>query len=109
MNTDEIKDTKLNSWHPITDVKDLKVLGKLLEELGELTSAVSRCIIQGMDERHPITQKSNRVWLEEEIADVAATIELAFNRFGFDVGHLERRQLLKLELLSEWVYDDEPQ
>jgi hypothetical protein len=61
-------------WHPISDPKELKVLGKLCEEVNELGSAISRCIIQGVNECHPMTQKCNRTWLEDEIADVLLCI-----------------------------------
>ena len=52
---DKLRDA--NPWHPITDKVDLKYLGKLGEELNECGSAVSRCIIQGVDEREPVTGK----------------------------------------------------
>lgn len=74
----------MNPWHPITDSVDLKHLGKLSEELGELQAAVARCIIQGIDEREPVTGKVNRDWLTEEIADVQANLDLVVKRFEID-------------------------
>lgn len=62
--------TKMNPWVPIKDPKVQRRFGKTLEELGELTSAVSRCLIQGIDECEPVTGKPNRQWLLEELADV---------------------------------------
>lgn len=38
-------------WHPEKDAVRLKHLGKLAEELNECGAAVSRCIIQGIDEK----------------------------------------------------------
>jgi hypothetical protein len=84
METDEIekrfKDPQ--PWRPITNPVDLKHLGKLSEELNECGAAVSRCIIQGMNECEPVTGKENFKWLEDEIADVIANIELVEERFG---------------------------
>ena len=61
---------------------DVKHLGKLGEEVNELGSAISRCIIQGIDECDPVTGKQNRQWLQDEIADVLANIELVREHFG---------------------------
>lgn len=63
-------------WHPIRDQKTLKVLGKLLEEVNELGTALARCIIQGVEECHPVTRKSNREWLLDEEADVIAGLRI---------------------------------
>jgi len=92
----------MTPWHPITDPSDLKRLGKLAEEAGELCSAVSRCIIQGINAREPTTDKSNETWLEEEIADVLANIELTVDHFTLDKTYIRERIELKLGLLRAW-------
>jgi NTP pyrophosphatase (non-canonical NTP hydrolase) len=97
-NADDLRDA--SPWNPMTDPTDLKVMGKLLEELGELTSAVSRCVIQGIDEVEPETLKPNRRWLEDEIADVLATIGLATVRFGIIPDH--NRINRKKAHLQQW-------
>lgn len=74
----------LNPWRPMSRPIDLKHLGKLAEELGEAQSAVARCVIQGIGEREPITQKLNREWLEDELADVLANVELVTEHFKLD-------------------------
>ncbi|HEY2178053.1 MAG TPA: hypothetical protein VGH15_05675 [Caulobacteraceae bacterium] len=89
-------------WRPIKDAVDLKHLGKLAEELGECQAAVARCIIQGLDEREPVTGKLNREWLEEEIADVAANLQLVHERFGLDHDRMAARAHRKLDLLRAW-------
>lgn len=66
----------LNPWIPMSKPIDIKHLGKLAEELGEASSAVARCLIQGIDESEPVTGKLNRQWLEDELADVCANIQL---------------------------------
>ena len=93
---------KLNPWHPITDSVDLKHLGKLGEESGELTAAVNRCIIQGINEAEPTTGKVNKTWLEEEIADVIANCMLVMERFGLDELFISDRVYEKMERLRTW-------
>jgi len=92
----------VNPWHPISDPVDLKHLGKLGEEAGELASAVSRCIIQGVDEKEPVTGKVNREWLEDEIADVMAGSRLAMRRFNLDEERIARRVEKKMAQLLLW-------
>jgi NTP pyrophosphatase (non-canonical NTP hydrolase) len=89
-------------WHPITDAVDLKHLGKLGEECGELSSAIARCIIQGIDEAEPVTGKVNREWLEDEIADVLANIRLVSERFKLDESRMARRADRKQQHLRQW-------
>ena len=92
----------LNPWHPMTDPVSLKHLGKLGEESGELSSVVSRCIIQGIDEKEPTTGKENRDWLEDEIADVLANILLVVKHFKLDDEKIAKRSTMKREHLSAW-------
>ena len=92
----------INPWHPMTDPIDLKTLGKFTEELGECVAAVSRCMIQGIDEYHPQSGIANRDWLEEEIADVMAGIELTVERFGLNEERIFARAARKIAGLREW-------
>lgn len=89
-------------WHPMKDPVDLKHLGKLAEEVNELGSAIARCIIQGIDEVEPVTLKSNRQWLEDEIADVLAGIELATQRFNLNWMSIDTRKERKMAHLAAW-------
>jgi NTP pyrophosphatase (non-canonical NTP hydrolase) len=70
---------------------DVKHLGKLAEELNEAGSAVARCLIQGIEESEPVTRKSNREWLEDELADVMANIDLVAAHFGLDLQRMRAR------------------
>lgn len=99
-NADDLREA--NPWHPITDAVDLKHLGKLGEECNELGSAVSRCIIQGVNEAEPVTGKVNREWLEDEIADVEANLELVKRRFNLDRDRIHRRRVKKMLFLGKW-------
>jgi NTP pyrophosphatase (non-canonical NTP hydrolase) len=92
----------LNPWRPITDVLDQAHLGKLGEELNECGSAVSRCTIQGVDEPEPVTGKLNREWLQDEIADVLANIELVTRRFNLDREAMSARAVKKMAHLRSW-------
>jgi NTP pyrophosphatase (non-canonical NTP hydrolase) len=92
----------VSPWHPITDPFELKVLGKLGEEAGELSSVVSRCIIQGILECHPLTGKVNKEWLEEEIADVLASIAIAQDSFDLNREAIRMRVERKRALLIQW-------
>jgi hypothetical protein len=94
--------TRMNPWRPMSDPVDLKHIGKLQEELGECTAAAARCSIQGIDEAEPVTGKINRVWLEEEIADVLANIDLNVERFGLDKRSIMARVDRKKAMLREW-------
>lgn len=92
----------LNPWHPMTEPVDLKHLGKLGEEAGELASAVSRCIIQGIDEAEPVTGKVNKEWLEEEMADVLANMSLVEEHFQLNRERILQRADKKKEHLRKW-------
>lgn len=89
-------------WHPMTDPVDLKHMGKLGEEACELGSAAARCVIQGIGGTEPVTGKPNREWLEDEIADVMANIELNMVRFGLDERRIKARMDVKIAHLSAW-------
>lgn len=91
-----------NPWQPMTRPIDLKHLGKLAEELNEAGAAVSRCIIQGIDEVEPVTGKVNRRWLEDEIADVYANLKLVIDHFDLNTAHIRTRQARKQEHLKSW-------
>lgn len=93
---------RLSPWRPITQPIDLKLLGKLAEEVCELGSVVSRCIIQGVDECEPATNKPNRQWLQEEIADVIANIELVADHFRLDMIGIWARSDRKKAHLRAW-------
>lgn len=93
---------KVNPWNPMTKPIDLKYLGKLGEECGELNAVVSRCIIQGIHEKEPVTGKPNVDWLEEEIADVVANIKLVMEHFNLDEERIFLRAERKMDLLKKW-------
>lgn len=99
----ETNDTRQPSpWAPVTDPKTLAILGKLCEELGECNTAAARCIIQGITEREPTTAKPNGEWLIEELADVAAGIELVKELISANEDFFQKRKARKLAHLRSW-------
>jgi hypothetical protein len=87
-------------WVPMSEPNEVRCLGKLLEELNECGSATARCLIQGIDECEPSTGEVNRQWLENEIADVLANIQVCIEKFGL-VPSLDRIELKK-QYLRKW-------
>lgn len=92
----------VSPWTPMTNAGDLKVLGKALEEFGEGTSAIARCLIQGINECEPVTGKPNLQWLQEELADVRATSRRLIDFFMLDEDFIEDRALKKETQLKSW-------
>lgn len=94
-----------NPWQPETDQLRLAVLGKLAEEASECATAAARCMIQGIDECEPVTGKSNREWLEDEIADVIAQTRRASEALGLDIGRIMDRAKAKEAFTKQWQGD----
>lgn len=92
----------MNKWTPTTNLLELRRLGKLGEELGELGNVASRCIIQGLDEVDPGTGKVNRQRLLDELADVYAQIECTIEAFGLDRTYYAERVVRKVRQMGEW-------
>lgn len=92
----------LNPWQPMRNKRDKKTIGKLGEECGELVAAIFRCEIQGIDGKEPVTGKPNREWLEEEIADVRASLELVEEHFKLHMAFIEARKRRKKKHLLTW-------
>lgn len=93
---------KMSKWVPTTDLMMLRRMGKLSEEMNELGTVTARCIIQGIDEIDPGTQKVNRQRLTEEIADVYAQLDETIARLGLDAASIEARRATKRRYMQEW-------
>lgn len=94
--------TNLTKWIPTTDLSQLRRLGKLSEELGELQAVAARCIIQGIDETDPASGQVNRLRLLNEIADVIAQCNVTVDAFKLDEQQLIDRILDKQRQMREW-------
>lgn len=97
-----MSDGLINLWKPEPDVITRQILGKLVEELGELTQAAARCLIQGIDEAEPVTGKVNRLHLREEIADVQAALQWLFDENDGLDPRFSARYERKLEGFRRW-------
>jgi hypothetical protein len=100
-NADHLRDA--SPWTGEPSRVKRAILGKLAEELGELQAAIGRCIIQGVNEKHPVTGKSNIEWLLEELADVENMVNFvkaytAYNREEFGV-----RVYRKSRHIAQWL------
>lgn len=102
MEDDQIPVQAVSEWQPMTDIVGLAVLGKTMEECGELIAAMSRCINQGIDEREPTTGKPNKQWLEDEVADVEAMLAHVKTRFDLDLVRVVRRRDRKYVYKGTW-------
>lgn len=98
----EAAEPKMQKWVPTTDPGELRLLGKASEEAGELVTVLARCIIQGLAGKDPRTGKDNRMWLEEEIADVEAACDMLKHELGLDIKGIAERAVVKRARLKEW-------
>ena len=92
----------LSKWTPTTDLMMLRRMGKLIEELSELSNVAARCIIQGIDEVDPGSGKVNRQRLNEEIADVLAQCQVTVHTLKLDTMGIALRQDDKVRQMAEW-------
>lgn len=87
-------------WKPEPDVLTHQALGKLVEELGELTQIATRCLIQGFNSSEPVTGMPNRQQLQKEMSDVRAALEWASEITG--VAEDTDRVMSKLDGFRRW-------
>lgn len=92
--------TTISAWMPEKNPVRLAVLGKLIEEAGELSARAARCVIQGLDERDPATGRTNLEELAREMADVLACLETAEAELGASV--LTERVRAKFDGFKKW-------
>lgn len=103
MKTEDLDGHTPSKWIPITDLPTLAALGKLQEELGELTSIVARCIIQGIDECDPETGRCNRLALQDELADVNGLCVLVSSNLKLDGDLMKARAAKKYAIKQQWL------
>lgn len=103
MDTKDIPNTFPTPWIPETDLQRCAVLGKTVEECGELLAIVGRCQIQGIDGRDPKTGKTNRQALTEEVGDVLARCQAIIQKFELDSLVISSRSENKFHFLNKWL------
>jgi NTP pyrophosphatase (non-canonical NTP hydrolase) len=93
---------ELQKWIPTTNGIILRRMGKLGEELAELSNVTNRVIIQGLYQVDPSSQKVNKLRLEDEIADVLAQIKVTTEALALDKKRIDARVLDKEEQMKTW-------
>jgi hypothetical protein len=89
-------------WVPMSSPRDIAVVGKNIEELCEAAVSLARSLIQGIDSEEPSTGKPNRLWVQEELADVSATNRLTVDHFALDPDAMGTRAANKVRHLRRW-------
>ena len=92
----------LTKWTPTTNLHMLRRMGKLGEELAELSNVSNRIIIQGIDEVDQGSGKVNRFRLEQEIADVLAQCACCIKELNLDKEYIDHRVADKISQMAEW-------
>ena len=93
---------KITKWIPTTDLMMLRRMGKLIEEISELSAVASRIIIQGIDEIDPSTGRVNKDRLIDEIADVVAQCETTVEVLKLPLHRIVDRIAVKKGYMREW-------
>jgi hypothetical protein len=109
MDVKDIPTQPVSDWQPITDKVDLAYLGKLGEEISECAekmsacaAAIFRCIIQGINEKQPVTGVVNKHWLEDEIADVQMMFDHLVPHLELDTTRMMERRAKKYFYKKPW-------
>lgn len=103
---DHLRDA--SPWQGEPSIIKRAILGKLAEELGELQAAIGRCIIQGVNESHPVTDKPNLEWLLEECADVENMILFVRDYTRHDPIAYAARIRKKNSHITQWLASVKP-
>ena len=74
----------------------------LTRRCGMAAQAVSRCVIQGLDERQPVTGVVNRAWLEQRLGRLRAPIAAVIAAYGLDKDRIKTRATAKMAQLRAW-------
>jgi hypothetical protein len=102
LDTKDIPKTMPSPWVPISSPILIAIIGKTLEELGELISALGRMLIQGVQGVDPKTGKTNTQMVTEEIADVNAKTAELVDELGLDTEEIHKRSLAKVAFSGSW-------
>lgn len=92
----------MNPWKPDDDPRQARRIGKTAEEVNELGAVLARISIQGLDEIDPGSGKTNRVRLEEEMADCYAQFEKTIDYLKLNRDLIAKRATVKSLQMDEW-------
>jgi len=80
-------------------------LAKLLEEMGELSTAVAKKQAYYHTDIHPDGGPPLSERMEDETGDVLAACQFVIENFGLDAARIEARRLEKLAIYKRWHAD----
>lgn len=105
MDTKEIEKRDAQPWVPMSNPTDVKIIGKFIEELNELSGALSRALIQGIHEKHTDHEGTNLNHIVDEMGDVENMFSFFKARFmdAYDRSQLLQRAELKRNFLKNWL------
>lgn len=104
MKTEEIiKAKRPDDWRPEQDETVVKHLGKLGEECCELGARLFRAVIQGVDGIDPVTGRTNRDEIADEIADVEALVMHLKAKLQLNPVTISERKCKKFDFGAPWL------
>ena len=79
------------------------------EECAEVIQAISKVFRFGVDDVHPITNKSNKDSLEEEAGDLLCMLQLMMEKGIISESNVQKASLQKRFKLEKWsnIFDEE--
>jgi hypothetical protein len=80
---------------------DLTPLGLLAEAFGLGSSAVARCMAEGIDGQEAVSGTPHRKRLQDRIANIIACAELVAQHFGLDEAEMNAGSAARLQQLLE--------
>ncbi len=100
----------INHWTPEPNIVLHQALGKVAEEAAELAKIATRCTIQGFHEAEPVSQRSNREMLFEEVADIKAALRWLYEVIDQPYQGESPRERRKFDCFREWqaMLESEP-
>lgn len=87
---------------PMLNPTEIKGMDDLVQGLGRCSVVSACCVSEGLDRREPATGKTNRTWLQEEIADVFANIAAVAERHKLDMVAIMEGADKKLRQIKTW-------
>ena len=103
MDTADIPTHGPSDWRREPSERRNAILGKLGEEAAELATRCLRAMIQGLDECDPGTGRTNLAHLQDEIADVAAQMQMAGEFLDLDATAITDRERRKYTYKLPWI------
>lgn len=72
------------------------------EECAEVTQAISKIFRFGFESRHPVSGKSNKESLEEEVGDLLAMVDIMVEKCIISDSNINNARKAKRTKLKQW-------